>query len=163
MLAAGLSSLPCGAFHKAAWCLCNMTSAFLYGEWDAIYYNLASKATLHHFWNILLVTQASPIQCGRTLYSIQECKYKKAGTIEGYLGGWLWHSDLALNGSYPSHIQNTLTPPQGSPKSHSITVSNWSPQSYPFDLNSWTQEKNYLPPTQWWDRHRITAVDIPIL
>ena len=149
MLATGLSSLPCGPFHRAAWCLCNMPSAFLYGEWDAIYYNLASKATFHHFWNILLVTQASPIQCGRRLYSIQECKYQKAGTIEGYLGGWLWHSDLSpqwfISLPHTKHTHSSPRLPQilfcHSIKLKSTISSFWSEL-----LNS--REKSS---TQWWD------------
>lgn len=51
-----------------------------------IFYDLASGVMLH-FCNILLVTQISPIQCGR--YIMQEHGYSKAKITGGHLGDWL--------------------------------------------------------------------------
>ena len=59
---------------------------------------------------------------GYTLY--KNVNTKRLGPLRAILEAGCDTLTSALNGSYPSHIQNTLTPPQGSPKSCSVTVSN---------------------------------------
>lgn len=50
--------------------------------------------------------------------------------IEVYLRVWLWQSNLSFPWFTSLPHANTLTPPQGSQKSHSITASDWSPKSH---------------------------------
>ena len=50
-----------------------------------VFYDSASEVTRHHFGDVLMVTQVSPVQCGRDTRSVNPWEGKSLGTLEAGL------------------------------------------------------------------------------
>lgn len=50
-----------------------------------VFYDSASEVTCHHFGDLLMVTQVSPVQCGRDTRSVNPWEGESLGTLEAGL------------------------------------------------------------------------------
>ena len=137
--AGGLNFLACAPLHRLLMPLWH--GIWLPPEWviqergggerikhNILYYNLASKVTLHHFWKILLGMQSCPMEQEVILY--KNINTRRLWSLKAILESGddnLTSVPSVPNGSCPSHMKNILTLPWGSPKSllqHQIEVQN---------------------------------------